>query len=770
MDSFLVTKNPKQGFTIEGSSSGSAISSRNGAILGISVGNDLIGRSIDFEVAPASEGRRGGAGAPNSRPLPDAPGPGGADWMPASGCRVGLVSRHIARIPDIEGFFPEGVQISCPPYLGRRPDVFVGWGLRGSGRRARQIAHKRGCGSLILEDGFLRSVGLGIQGGRPLSIIADDIGVYLDASAPSRLELILQSSGWDTPHLITRAQAAISDMRRLRMSKYNPPRRRGSRPSGVPSGRFVMLVDQTQGDASVAAGLAGPDSFVAMLRAARDENPGRKIVIRAHPDVLTGGRKGYLVELARAEGLDLMEPHVDPWDALDACERVYTVTSQLGMEALLAGRDVRCFGMPFYAGWGLTKDEVSIDRRNIQRDLNQVFAAAYLLYARYVDPFTGKGTSFEQTLDTLSVWRRTAELGRSACVGMSRWKRRNVARALSLEGRDVTFHDTAKTAVPAAKAVDGRIVVWATREPPNLQTLAKQHGVEIARMEDGFLRSVGLGVALTPGLSYVLDQSGLHYDPSRPSDLEALIEAGDFSEAVLTRARSLIEKLIASRVTKYNLGGLLPAEKRWSEATKHILVAGQVEDDASLRLGAGSIRRNADLLAAVRAENPDAFLLWKAHPDVVAGLRGGKIAPKIVKQFADFDASNFDTAGLLDVVDEVHVMTSALGFEALLRGRRVIVHGCPFYAGWGLTEDRYPIERRTRRASIEEIAAAALIIYALYVDPKTGLPCSPEVALARLKDKNLWRSGFMARARFFYGRATRLIKPMLAASKEGSTQ
>jgi capsular polysaccharide export protein len=353
---------------------------------------------------------------------------------------------------------------------------------------------------------------------------------------------------------------------------------------------------------------------------------------------------------------------------------------------------------------------------------------------------------------------------------MSRWKRRNVARVLSLEGRDVTFHATAKTAVPAAKAVDGRIVVWATREPPNLQTLAKQHGVEIARLEDGFLRSVGLGAALTPGLSYVLDQSGLHYDPSRPSDLEALIEAGDFSGAVLTRARSLIEKLIASRVTKYNLRGLLPAKTRWSEATKHILVAGQVEDDASLRLGAGSIRRNADLLAAVRAEDPDAFLLWKAHPDVVAGLREGEIAPKFVRQFADFDASNFDTAGLLGVVDEVHVMTSALGFEALLLGRRVVVHGCPFYTGWGLTEDRYPIERRTRRASIEEIAAAALIIYPFYIDPKTGLPCGPEVSLARLKDKNLWRSGFLARARFFYGRAARLIKPMLAASKGGRTQ
>jgi capsule polysaccharide export protein KpsC/LpsZ len=134
------------------------------------------------------------------------------------------------------GSFPaasEGVKLPRSSFLRGQPDVFVGRGQRCSGLRARQIAEKRGYGSLIIDYGFLRSVGLGIQGGRPLSIIADDIRVYLDASAPPRLEVILQSSGWDTPCLMARAQAAISDKRRLRMSKYNPPRRRSNRGSGV---------------------------------------------------------------------------------------------------------------------------------------------------------------------------------------------------------------------------------------------------------------------------------------------------------------------------------------------------------------------------------------------------------------------------------------------------------------------------------------------------------------------------------------------------------
>jgi capsular polysaccharide export protein len=103
-------------------------------------------------------------------------------------------------------------------------------------------------------------------------------------------------------------------------------------------------------------------------------------------------------------------------------------------------------------------------------------------------------------------------------------------------------------------------------------------------------------------------------------------------------------------------------------------------------------------------------------------------------------------------------MTSALGFEALLRGRRVVVHGAPFYAGWGLTEDRQPIDRRTRRASVEELAAAALLAYPIYVDPKTGLPCSPEVALARLQETWLWKPGLMTRGRVLYGRLLRMVR------------
>ena len=61
-------------------------------------------------------------------------------------------------------------------------------------------------------------------------------------------------------------------------------------------------------------------------------------------------------------------------------------------------------------------------------------------------------------------------------------------------------------------------------------------------------------------------------------------------------------------------------------------------------------------------------------------------------------------------------MTSLVGFEALLRGLPVVTYGQPFYAGWGLTRDHAPLARRTRRLSLDELVAGALLRYPRYVN------------------------------------------------------
>lgn len=89
-------------------------------------------------------------------------------------------------------------------------------------------------------------------------------------------------------------------------------------------------------------------------------------------------------------------------------------------------------------------------------------------------------------------------------------------------------------------------------------------------------------------------------------------------------------------------------------------------------------------------------------------------------------------AQILEQVDEVHTLTSLTGFEALMRGRRVVCYGQPFYAGWGLTRDLAPIGRRRRRLSLDELVVGSLILYPAYVSRITGRFTTAERAVQEL--------------------------------------
>ena len=281
------------------------------------------------------------------------------------------------------------------------------------------------------------------------------------------------------------------------------------------------------------------------------------------------------------------------------------------------------------------------------------------------------------------------------------------------------------------------------------------------RLEDGFIRSRGLGAALALPASLIVDRQGLYFDARGPSGFEAIANDADFDAPLLRRAERLRRSIVARAVSKYNVGeppGNLPAGPGLK-----ILVPGQVEDDASIRFGSPVIRRNADLLKAVRARNPDALIVYKPHPDVEAGLRAGRVAADEALRYADHVARDAAIAPLLDWADRIEVMTSLAGFEALLRGKAVVTHGAPFFAGWGLTDDLLAFPRRTRRLDLDMLVAAALILYPRYVDPITRIPCPPEFVVERLgsPDRRIAASpvdAARAAAGLAVGRALRLIR------------
>lgn len=613
-----------------------------------------------------------------------------------------------------------GAPLRFRPVVWPRDDVraIVGWGLKGVFARDAAWAQRAGLPYLALEDGFLRSV-KPANGDAALSVSVDPVGVYYDAHRPSKLEQDIVLAR--TPAQHARAQALIAAWRDGRLSKYNHAR---ELPPPV-AGPFVLVVDQTAGDASIAYGMASERSFLRMLEAALDEHPSLPVVLKVHPDVVEGRKRAHFGALTpgQASRVTLLASNAHPPALLEAAAAVYVVTSQMGFEALMWGKPVRCFGMPFYAGWGLTGDELAAPSRRAGHAVavTDLVHAALVDYPRYVDPETFAPCEAERVIEWMALQRRQRErfAPRVQAVGFSLWKQPSVQAFLG--GSEVRFTESAQ---PLA---DGeQRAVWGRGSPdPDANSAGG-----LLRIEDGFLRSVGLGANLVQPLSWVVDRRGMYYDAGAPSDLEALLETHRFDDTLLQRARALREAIVARGITKYNVGG--GDWQRPPGARQVVLVPGQVENDASITFGAPGVRTNLGLLEAVRHARPDAWIVYKPHPDVLAGKRPGEAGVEEAKRWCDQVVTDVPIHRLFAQVDELQVLTSLAGFEALLRGVPVVCHGLPFYAGWGLTEDRLACPRRTRRLTLDELVAGALIEYPTYVSRTTGAFTTPERVLHEL--------------------------------------
>ncbi|TQV68919.1 capsular polysaccharide biosynthesis protein [Aliiroseovarius halocynthiae] len=600
------------------------------------------------------------------------------------------------------------------------------WGKSPTSSRGEAVASRKENPILCVEDAFLRSVLPGRSGEAPLGLMLDDIGVHFNGSERSRLEQILTDDPLDDSALLKRARAAMARMATGHLSKYN-----AFHPDlPVPDAPYVLVLDQTRGDASIRFGGASEATFRDMLVAARLEHPHARILIKTHPETLAGHRDGYFGPEDENEQVQLITDPVSPWALMDGAMAVYTVSSGMGFEAILAGHKPHVFGLPCYAGWGLTEDRQPVNRRGRKLTRAQLFAGAMMLYPTWYDPYRDQLCEIEQVLDTLEARARAWREDHQGYVasGMRLWKRRPLAEFFKADTAMI-FDDNAVRAADGAETMERPLMVWAGKEAPDHST----HRPPL-RVEDGFLRSRGLGAALVPPLSLVRDDLGIYYDPTRESRLEHHIAASTtLPDHARDRTHRLVAQITKNRLGKYNLDRPLPVGLTDLHDGLRILVPGQVEDDASIRLGATEVATNLDLLKRARADNPDAVIIYKPHPDVEAGLRDGHIPPDVAANYADMVADQADPIALLDHVDALWTMTSTMGFEALLRGVPVTCLGAPFYAGWGLTTDLGDIpERRTARPDLIALVHAVLIDYPRYFDPITKTACPVEVVVDRL--------------------------------------
>lgn len=278
------------------------------------------------------------------------------------------------------------------------------------------------------------------------------------------------------------------------------------------------------------------------------------------------------------------------------------------------------------------------------------------------------------------------------------------------------------------------VYVWGFKYPPFLKWFCRRIGIPFYHVEDGFVRSVSLGAQRSPPASLIIDSRTLHYDARNASDLELTLQTYDFAadDALMERAERCIRMLLELRVSKYNLGQRVSLDTLLGPKTRRrVLVIGQVEADASITFGCDRPVTNNDLVRLAALENPDAQIIYKPHPEVLHGTRTGVSNPAEVADICDILKEDIAPADALEGIDHVYTITSLMGFEALLRGISVTCYGMPFYAGWGVTDDRQVCERRTRRLKVTAIFSAAYLLRSRYFNP-AGDPTILEAVISEL--------------------------------------
>lgn len=332
---------------------------------------------------------------------------------------------------------------------------------------------------------------------------------------------------------------------------------------------------------------------------------------------------------------------------------------------------------------------------------------------------------------------------------ISGWKKFFLKKFFAKKKRNILFLNKLSKTTGANNS--NTKLIWASRFK---NFLAKNKDFAINQndkflIEDGFIRSIGLGCNFIPASSLCIDSNAMYYDGTKESDLENIIREICLNESQEDRIKKIIQTIIENNISKYN-SHLLVKHKNSNDnynsiikqiksarddnklniqnSKKVIFVVGQVADDASITSYNSDIKDIVSLIKYIRAKNPRAFIIYRPHPDVMVKKRRGEQAHMMeISTLCDILVDcEIPITQILPEIDELHTISSLVGFEALVRGKQVFTYGMPFYAGWGLTQDYHKNDRRGVKKNIYELAYACLISYPLYYDYLNSSLCNIE--------------------------------------------
>lgn len=326
-----------------------------------------------------------------------------------------------------------------------------------------------------------------------------------------------------------------------------------------------------------------------------------------------------------------------------------------------------------------------------------------------------------------SLWRSREEIYHNDAhtallVGFADWKTYMLEY---LEGANIVVlsHSpnlSLETLASISVYPNPHVYTWSYKFNPDLELYCRRNNIPLTFVEDGFIRSIGLGAHRTFPVSLTFDIKAMHFDRLKSSELESLLLNYDFdADPILMEWTQRLKNLIVNGgLSKYMLAGKRKMSEVMTPMKSRVLVLGQVEDDMSVKYGSERPYSGNQLAELALHENPNAQILYRPHPESLAINKPHYSNPQMVTDFCTLLPPSVSLKESIEYCDTVYTITSLAGFEAALHGKRVVTIGAPFYSGWGFTEDRLHTGRRDRKLSTMEVLAAAYIKYPRYA----GIP------------------------------------------------
>lgn len=612
-----------------------------------------------------------------------------------------------------------------------------------------------------LDFGFLSSKFCKQGNLQPIALAYDDLAPYFSEKA-SDLELLLSQYDFNSePELIDRADTFIEKLLKFDLDEKKQI-------YGEKTKQRILILGQAEDDLYVTQGSGQQYSGNDLVSMAYLEHPEAQIIYKPHADVLHHRRKGLSNPKDVEHLCQILGEAFDLVDALEDVDQVYTISAPEAFEAIIRGIKVTTLGKPYYAGWGLTDDRQSYERRNRVLSLQEFVVGYYLKYLKYYDPGYNKLTELEDAFERLIAFREMESVKTEFNNKIELDKQANILESYepkpvikntffiycSLEWRPIfeslyqhqkliflkkpmtpqVFIETWAKKIKFCQ--DAVLMIQSDIAEKFLWDFAQKNHIPVYFVREGLIDGKSL---LNKKFSIAMDSKAPFNSYHEISDMENLLLSCDLTQEPqwLEKVKALIENLYLSDKQFYK--NTWNANTAYGEKkNKRVLVIGEAEDDINIKL-ASPIKFSAnELVELAYLENPDAQIIYKPFRGYLNAKVAGHLNPYNVQHICTLLTDDILPEQSLETIDHVYTLTSNLGFSALLRGIQVTTLGCPFYAGWGLTDDRQSIERRSKTLSLYELVAVIYFQYFKYYDPILKAIVPLDMVLKRIAElKNL---------------------------------